>query len=247
MLIVYAILLLWDTDANTGATVISPGSHRPDKVEFINRYRQEHKQQMEEDEEDEARFLKPFTECGLTAGPIKGTAGDLILFDTALFHGYCPALAPTLGSAPEGSGGLLRTACIMSMAPRLLLSPSIIKARQLYYELDVGTGKRPPTRLAARLAAAAQQTPRGCAGGSVMGRVGEAGAQQILADHAAEEEEGTARPRLRRFADASPEVRRVIGENFDFSGAPPESRSREESGPALPELVTGPRAGKPRL
>ena len=81
-----------------------------------------------------------------------------------------------------------------------------------------------------------------------MGRVGEAGAQQILADHAAEEEEeGTARPRLRRFADASPEVRRVIGEDFDFEGAPPESRSREASGPALPEIATGPRAGKPRL
>ena len=229
-----------------GCQVISPGSHKTEKVEFINRYRQEHKQQMEEDEEDEARFLKPFTECGLTAGPIKGTAGDLILFDTGLFHGYCPALAPTLGSAPEGSGGLLRTACIMSMAPRLLLSPSIIKARQLYYELDVGTGKQLPTRLTASACGSCAANVA-WAGGSVMGRVGEAGAQQILADHAAEEEEGTARPRLRKFTEASPEVRRVIGEDFDFEGAPPESRSREASGPALPEIATGPRAGKPRL
>ena len=49
-----------------------------------------------------------------------------------------------------------------------------------------------------------------------------------------------------RLSATSPEVRRVIGEDFDFAGAPPESRSREASGPALPEIATGPRAGKPR-
>ena len=49
-------------------------------------------------------------------------------------------LAPSIASAPPGSDGILRCACIMSMAPRLLVCPSIIKARQLYYELGRGTG-----------------------------------------------------------------------------------------------------------
>eukprot|EP01044_Picomonas_judraskeda_P035283 COSAG03_NODE_15019_length_443_cov_3.526163_1_plen_65_part_10 len=39
-----------------------------------------------------------------------GKAGDLIVFDTALFHCGCPALSPY-------GGELLRAVCIMSMAP----------------------------------------------------------------------------------------------------------------------------------
>ena len=152
------------------ATAIAPGSHKQDKVAFINAYRQEHQQEMQ-DETDPGRYLRPFSRAGLAAGPIVAKAGELVLFDTALFHGYCPPMAPYIDSAPISSGGLLRCACIMSMAPRLLLSPSIIKARQLYYELDVGTG------------------------GSVMGRNTEDAAQKILADYAAAEADGSARPK----------------------------------------------------
>ncbi len=83
---------------------------------------------------------------------------------------------------------------------RLLLSPSTIKARQLYYELAQGTG------------------------GSVLGRLGEAGAQKVLADYAEAEANGTAKPKVRNFADASLEVRKIVGDNFDFEGAPPQSR-----------------------
>ena len=42
-------------------------------------------------------------------GPVVGKAGDLVVFDTGLYHGFCPPLTPTLNSAPEGSGGILRT------------------------------------------------------------------------------------------------------------------------------------------
>ena len=83
---------------------------------------------------------------------------------------------------------------------RLLLTPSIIKARQLYYELGVGTG------------------------GSVMGRNTEASAAKILADHAVAEANGTAPKMQRRFADAPAAIRRAVGENLDFNGAPPQSR-----------------------
>ena len=182
------------------ATVIAPGSHKEDKVDFINTYRREHQDELQ-DETDPARFLRPFTECGLVAGPVVGKAGDLLLFNTALYHGFGPPLAPYMASAPADSGGLLRCACIMSMAPRLLLSPSIIKARQLYYEVDIGTG------------------------GSVMGNNTEESARQILSDYAAAEADGTAWKKQRSFADARPEVKKIIGDSFDFDGAPPESRS----------------------
>lgn len=75
----------------------------------INSDRQEHQEEMQ-DESDPARFLKPFTAAGLQAGPVSGKAGDLIVFDTALYHCGCPALSP-FGSK------LLRAVCIMSMAP----------------------------------------------------------------------------------------------------------------------------------
>ena len=80
--------------------------------------RQEHQEEMK-DESDPARFLRPFTENGLQAGPVSGKAGDLIVFDTALFHCGCPALSPF-------GGRLLRAVCIMSMAPvRFSLSDSV--------------------------------------------------------------------------------------------------------------------------
>ena len=208
VLICYAIMPLYDMNAATGATAIAPGSHKKEKVQFINKYRQEHQEEMQ-DESDDARFVRPFTECGLTPGPVNGKAGDLIIFDTSLFHCGCPALSPHVASAPEASEGLLRAVCIMSMAPRLLLSPSILKARQLYYELEQGTG------------------------GSVMGRTGEKGAQKILEDYAAAEADGTAREKIRNFAEASPEVRRIVGDNFDFSGAPPQSRIFMDAPPRL--------------
>ena len=74
-------------------------------------------------------------ELGLSAGPVNAKAGDLILFDTATFHAACPATDPGVDSTE-----LLRAICIMSMVPRPLLSPTIIRARQLAYEVGLGTG-----------------------------------------------------------------------------------------------------------
>ena len=54
--------------------------------------------------------------------------------------------------------------------------------------------------------------------------VGEEGAQNILAEYAKAEAEGIAQPKLRSFADAPPEVKRIVGDRFDFDGAPPQSR-----------------------
>jgi hypothetical protein len=136
--------------------------------EEINAYREKH--MPFDDASDPDRFIRPFQELGLTAGPVNAKAGDLILFDTACvfftapqqlqldfaaavgggggdhclrnfvagcrtFHAACPATDPG-----EGSMELRRAICIMSMVPRLLLSPTIIKARRLAYEVGRGTG-----------------------------------------------------------------------------------------------------------
>jgi hypothetical protein len=61
-----------------------PGSHH--KVQEINSYRRNHQEDMK-DESDSARFLKPFTSCGLTAGPVNAAMGlNDIFLQAALFH-----------------------------------------------------------------------------------------------------------------------------------------------------------------
>ena len=72
--IYYALLPLWDMTAATGATAISSGSHRPRNVERINRWWREHKQQLQ-DSDDPSRFLRPFSEIGLSAGPVVSADG----------------------------------------------------------------------------------------------------------------------------------------------------------------------------
>ena len=89
---------------------------------------------------------------------------------------------------PHGNE-LLRAICIMSMVPRRLLSPTIIKAKQLAYEIGMGGD------------------------GSVMAREGEA---ERLLEACADDPEGCERRKQRHFADASPVVRRTIGDRFDF-------------------------------
>ena len=85
----------------------------------------------------------------------------------------------------------------MSMAPRLLLSPTIMRARQLAYEIGMGGD------------------------GSVMARDGEA---EALLRRYETDPEAFGRQRQRHFEEASPEMRRIIGENFDFADAPSHSR-----------------------
>jgi hypothetical protein len=102
-------------------------------VATINAFREKHLSWFEETS-DPDRFIRPFHELGLTAGPVSARAGDLLLFDTATFHAACPATDPGAESTE-----LLRAICIMSMVPRLLLNPTIIEARQRAYEVGHGT------------------------------------------------------------------------------------------------------------
>jgi hypothetical protein len=147
--ICYAILPLWDMNEQTGATAIAPGSHTPGNVAAINEWRANNQEALA-DTSDPDRHLKPFWALGIQPGPIQVRAGDLCIFDTALFHSACPATDPY-------GDELLRAICIMSMAPRLLLSPTILRARRLAFEAALGTG------------------------GSVLGRVG--AAEQMLLQH----------------------------------------------------------------
>ena len=101
-------------------------------VPAINAFREKHMSCFEE-ACDPDRFIRPFHELGLTAGPVNARAGDLLLFDTATFHAACPATDPGAESKE-----LLRAICIMSMVPRLLLNATIIEARQRAYEVGHG-------------------------------------------------------------------------------------------------------------
>ena len=60
--------------------------------------------------EAQQQFFEPFTELGLEPGIIRAKAGDLVIFDTGLYHGCCNAEDPS-GDA------LLRTIFIQSMVP----------------------------------------------------------------------------------------------------------------------------------
>jgi hypothetical protein len=83
-------------------------------------------------------FFEPFTELGLTPGVVDARAGDLIIFDTALYHGCCNA------EEPFGTD-ILRTIFIQSMVPVELLGQGRGKSEPGYAGLDHTT-----TVLAAR-------------------------------------------------------------------------------------------------
>lgn len=125
-LIAYGIVSLWDMNKATGATAIVPRSHL--KVAEITQYRQHNRSAQ----------LDAFTAFGLTPAILNCKAGDLCLFDTALYHCGCDAADPT-GATGNGPDQLLRAICICSMSPTRLLAPypHIFEARRRAYELDV--------------------------------------------------------------------------------------------------------------
>ena len=75
---------------------------------------------------DPYRYHRIFTDCGLIPSPVKLHGGDIMIINTKLFHCGCPSLR-------MNSNNLLRILSVISMVPRKLLSPSILKVRQLYY------------------------------------------------------------------------------------------------------------------
>ena len=119
VLVCYGIMSLWDMDRRTGATQIVPGSHKPENVEKIQSYRKQQgigKEEWESMGESERRnFTDAYTSIGLQPGILNVTAGDLVFFDTALYHGVCHAEDP-IANGPEN---LLRAIFIQSSKSRL--------------------------------------------------------------------------------------------------------------------------------
>ena len=80
-LICYGIMSLWPMNKATGATVIVPGSHRPENVAHIQGYRERHNVDWGSMSDKEQRnFVEPFTSIGLQPGILNAAAGDLCFF-----------------------------------------------------------------------------------------------------------------------------------------------------------------------
>ena len=118
----YGILNLFDADKSTGSTAVVPRSH---VVETFER--------------SSPSDLSEFRKRGLMPCVCVCQAGDLLLIDSGTLHCTCYAEDPT-GASGNGPNELLRAACITCMHPVRLLSPTILRARQRAYELDIFTG-----------------------------------------------------------------------------------------------------------
>ena len=213
----YAIVPLFDMHRNTGATALVPGSHR--KVQQIEeRWHQkwglEGAQRSAEERLLAAADLEPFERCGLTPCVTNIKAGDCVLFDTALFHGAYAAEDPT-GESGNGKNQLLRAIYILGMALSRLETRAILEARRKAYELDVFW---PPTVghavfaqhiVAGKLEGQYDPSLRG------MTRPSDAAEGTLekalqLALSGRQDTRGEVFPRIREFAQAPPEVQRLI-------------------------------------
>lgn len=103
-----------------------------------------------------------------------------------MYHAGCAGEDPT-GNSNRGPNELLRCICIMSMAPARLIEPypEVQLARRRAYELDVFTG------------------------GSCMGNL-DADGRPMRAIKFLEQIEEDPQPNVRNFADAAPEIQRLI-------------------------------------
>jgi len=214
----YAIVPLFDMDRNTGATALVPGSHR--KVREIERLWHQkwglpgQGQRSAEERLLAAADLEPFERYGLTPCVTNIKAGDCVLFDSALFHGAYAAEDPT-GKSGNGEDQLLRAIYILGMSFSRLQTPTILTARRQAYELDVFW---PPTIghaafarhiVAGELEGQYHSSPGGVAppSGAAEGTL-EKALYLNLADR--QQTRGELFPRLRDFAQAEPEVQRLI-------------------------------------
>jgi hypothetical protein len=214
----YAIVPLFDMNRNTGATALVPGSHR--KVQEIEeRWHQKWGLEGQGPRSAEEKLLaaadlEPFEQCGLTPCVTNIKAGDCVLFDTALFHGAYAAEDPT-GESGNGPNQLLRAIYILGMAFARLQTPAILEARRKAYELDLFW---PPTighaafarhilagKLEGQYEPSLRRSPR--ASGAAEGTL-EKALQLNLADR--QDTQGEVFPRIREFANAKPEVQRLI-------------------------------------
>ncbi|MEY2933760.1 MAG: hypothetical protein RL033_4509 [Pseudomonadota bacterium] len=214
----YAIVPLFDMNRNTGATALVPGSHR--KVpEIEERWQQKwgpkgHDKRSAEERLLAAADLEPFERCGLTPCVTNIKAGDCVLFHTGLFHGAYAAEDPT-GQTGNGENQLLRAIFILGMAFSRLQTPAILAARRKAYERDVFW---PPTighaAFAQHIVAGKLDGQYHPASGCVTppSGVAEGTLERALYLNLAERQEtrGEVFPRIREFANAAPEVQRLI-------------------------------------
>jgi hypothetical protein len=214
----YAIVPLFGMNRNTGATALVPGSHR--KVQEIEARwhekwgREGRGQRSAEERLQAAADLEPFERCGLTPCVTNIVAGDCVLFDTALFHGAYAAEDPT-GASGNGENQLLRAIYILGMALSRLQTPTILEARRKAYELDVFW---PPTIghaalaqhiVAGKLAGLHAPSPeRATRPSEAAEGTLEKALQLNLAGR--QDTRGELFPRIREFAQAAPEVQRLI-------------------------------------
>ena len=97
--------------------------------------------------------MEQYTSIGLTPCVTNVIAGDLVLFDTAMYHAGCAAEDPS-GLSSHGPDHLLRAIMILSMAPTRLLTtfwgeeavPELFRARRRAYELDQHIVRLPSPR-----------------------------------------------------------------------------------------------------
>jgi hypothetical protein len=104
----YSIVPLWDMNKATGATAVVPGSHK--HVKHINEMRQNMWQHDETQKRGSMEwwrsrkwtgkskpgdFHEPFTSIGLVPSVTSVKAGDMVIFDTALYHSGCPSEDPS--------------------------------------------------------------------------------------------------------------------------------------------------------
>jgi len=146
----YSIIPLWDMNQGTGATAVVPRSHklvpeiqamRARNWELSEGVKPRNKKEWMAihkwlgegtPNEDAAQY----TDLGLTPCVTNVKAGDMVIFDTALYHAGCAAADPT-GASGNGTDHLLRAIYIMGMTPTRLKTPSELHARRLAYELDL--------------------------------------------------------------------------------------------------------------
>jgi hypothetical protein len=214
----YAIVPLFDMNRNTGATALVPGSQRKVR-EIEERWHQKwglasRGPLSAEEKLLAAADLEPFERYGLTPCVTNIKAGDCVLFDTALFHGAYAAEDPT-GQSGNGENQLLRAIYILGMALSRLQTPEILEARRKAYELDVFW---PPTIghaafarhiVAGKLEGPYDPSRRGVTqpGEAAEGTL-EKALQLALAGR--QDTRGEVFPRIREFAQAEPEVQRLI-------------------------------------
>ena len=177
------------------ATQIVPGSHKPEAVKHIQTYLKKNNVDWDGMTELQQRhYVEQYTSIGLQPAILNVKAGDLVFFDTALYHGVCHAEDPVA----NGPNELLRAIFIQSMVPAAHLGKGWGSD-----EPPLGSSHRSDVLRARRIAF---ETGR-VTGGSV---INPRSARQIIQEYQ-ENPQNYADPTVSySWENASPEARRLV-------------------------------------